>query len=400
MHYFQHIILALMFFTSSMMCAQINNDVYQCWKNKDIEGLVSLYGNHPQLRSSIQDVLAMLADADYSSLSYEDLISIKNHYKNDSIMSQFFNPMLAEREYEIITELCSMNPQDFNTYIEEHPQRKALLYDALGTSIVAQKHNLSVQELLYIQYSLPLLEPTIIEKEISERGTEIQKIIREHLEDYVRLEHEQSKLFFYVLERKVYTYVCLKYEQVCYQYATISDVPNTTDAIETQFQSIFQQCFQSKELQEYLQLEANAYCEHINSARNKYCKSAGINKYLPLQLSVPEIQFAFFSDRDIISKIPQAREDYKENRETVNSVSSVAGFLFGGLTKIIAKGIGDYLVGDNLTDKIINARLQYVDEAFISMQNDVIESTANIKENLNEQFITNENKFKAKINRQ
>lgn len=379
------------------MFAELSSDVYHSWERKDILHLVSLHSKYPHLRVSIQDVFAQLSDDDYKNLTYEDLNAIMRNSTGNPIMEQFFGPMLADREYQILTELCDMSINDLKSYIETYPQRKKFIYDVLGASIVAQKHNLSVQELLYLQYKFPTLESIVIQQEIGTRGTEIQKIIRNNIDSYITQEQKQTELFYYVLERKTYAYICNKYEQVCYQYACIAEVPNTTEEIESQFRNIFSQCLKSNELREYLQLEADAYCEHINAARKAYCISAGISKFTPLQITVPDIPFTFFSDQEIISKIPQAREDYIDNRQTVNKASKVARFFMGGLTTMVAKGVADYLVGSNLSSKIINARLKYVDEAFVSLQRRVIDNTVVVKENIGEQIHSNEVQFKKVI---
>lgn len=391
------LLLALFFHIGIRAFAQFSKEVYQYWKDGKIKDLVQLYEENPQLRSSIADALTMTDDFVYNKLTYEDLQEILLLCKGDSTLTHYFNPLLARQEYLIIKELCVMTPDIFLSYVKKYPQRKQLLYETLGANIVAQRHNLSVAELLFVQHKIPDLQPQVMANEIASRGAEMQKIIRDSIDNYMQVEQMQSDLFYYVLERKTYTYVCVKYEQVCYRYANIADVPNSTDEIEEQFMAIVRQCFNGKELQEYLQLEADAYCEHINAARKNYCRSAGVNKYLPLKLSVPEITFSFYSDREILAKIPKARTDYTENRETVSQIAGVAGFIFGGITTLIAKGVADYLVGDNLTDKIINARLQYVDEAFTSLQERAISDTEVIIEDIQKQIENNEHKFSKVI---
>lgn len=364
----------ILIFTVSLLCYFVvgaeevwDSDVFALWSNRDISGLVVNLSHHPENRTDIIDALILLDDQEFEKLSYEQLNTIINYCKNDSVVCPMFIPFQQKRFAELVSDISKQTPKELVQYAKKYPTLASDVYNLLGSAIVANKKNIKLQELLYLQYQFPTLMEKEVEKEVKTRNKELQNILWFNANKYFAAEKEQSELLLYVLERKVYSYLYLKYSLICYEYAQIGDVPNDVNSIEREFDKIVKKNIRSNELMNYLQLEADAYCDVINQTRKGYCVSAGIPKYVQLDVSVPPLSFKYFSDRDLLAKIPQARKDYLENREDASTVADVAGFFFGSFAKLVVNGVGDYLVADNLADKIINARLLYVDEVFNSM---------------------------------
>lgn len=394
------LLVAFLCFSSAILGQKSDTDIiYDAWCNNDVARLAEIHAqcSDAECRIRVQDALATIPDEIYTALTYESLLSIIGKCGHDSIMLRMFNPLLAYQEEYILLQMCSITPKGLLKYVEDYPRRKKLVYDVLGASIVANQSELSVQELLYIHYRLPDLCPQPIEDEIATRDEEIQRIVRMNHCVYLSEESKQADLLYYVLERKAYAYLFMKYEEVCYMYAQVADVPNSVNEMERQYNSIISQCLNSQDLQSYLQLEADGFCEVINIARKNYCRTAGIKQYVPLKIVVPPISFKYYSDREILSKIPEAREQYANDRETVNTVSNVAGFLFGGLAKYASKGLFDYMAGSSLSDNIIAARLMYVDNVFTSMQSCVTQEINQMITTISEQVRKNEDFFNTTI---
>lgn len=339
----------------------------QAWKKKDIITLLSIASEDPTKKELVQDALLQI-DFDYSTLSYEELLTCYSYCNDFKELATIFNSYIDESKAHILSEVGKMTPEDLLSYFDEYPQRRPIVVEELRYVISNSLSDLSIQELIFSKENIEFLSGIHFDNEIEKRVSERAVILKENARDYTKKEQEELFLLSYIVKRKSYEYFCAKFQKICSDYASISNVPIDVYEHSQMFNRIISNNIRPTELRDYLQKEADAVCSVINNHRADYSRLAGERKYSLLEITIPELRYDYHIPNDVLSKIPKAYEEYNKDRETISNVGSVASWLFGSLASKIGEGIADVFVGSSLTDGIIAARLQYVDEAFKTIQ--------------------------------
>ncbi len=372
--------------------------LYQAWNNKDIITLFSIASYDSSKKELVQDALLQI-DYDYTTLSFEELITCYSYCKNYKEIAAVLNLYIDESKANILSDVRRMTPDEIRMYFEKYPQRRIFVEEELCNVISNSLSDLSLQELIYSKENIKYLSDICFDDEIEKRASERSEILKENVLDYTQKEQTELFLLSYIVKRKSYEYFCAKFKIICSDYAFMENVPSDVYDHSQMFNRIISNNIHPAELRNYLQMEADAICSVINNHRADYSRIVGKEKFVPIKITIPELSYDCHIPNNALSKIPQAYNDYYKSRETISTVGSVASWFFGSLVSKIGEGIADVYAGSSLTEDIISARIQHVDESFKAIQQAFFRQIEATILSVEKQIVENQKSFVKDIRR-
>lgn len=387
--------ICLLFCASIIVHAQTEEQILTAWEQGNYVQLLTYHATaDSSLLPIIEDALS-LVQPDLTRLEFDELKELRSLCVNDSLAMNLLTPVYNSKKRQIIAILYTSNSEDILSYLQKHPAHEGLLYGTLEECIYESLKSIPVSELLMLKDAFPKMQS--IKTEISTRDNEIKSIVKANTSNFVENEFANLYRLQYVISRKAHAYLYARYKKICYEYAAIEDFSDDPEIMERQFAEIAKRNLSSDDLRQYLQLEVNAYCEATNLGRSAMAKTMSQKKYYPMQITMPQIKIGYISDKTILELIPQAKQEYADDRETIDNVAGVAKWFAGGLLgRLVVEGgkmFADYLVGSSLSDKIINARLAYLESCYLSLISNLERQIRIIENDIDKQAINNEQQF-------
>ncbi len=389
MNRFLLLVLLIFGFTNSYALQSLSEEVYDAFFKQDLKQLHILYGKSTDKeRQAIEKAL-------YSHMINLDNFTYENLRDAQSGTDDGFNKILQRhinvKELEILKEISTKTPEDLKTYTSKYPKRANLAVDYLNSVILNNLDSISYKELDYLNRILTNPE---LKTQLTSRSSERKIMVREAISAYSNLEYKNIVLLKDLLDLATLQYFNTKYKTIARAYSSIGIVPDDPEEIDNQFRRIVKAAFSSKELNSILNNIITKYCSTINSARANYALNADITGYPVMKLSIPNLSgLTYMADYSILSKIPQARMDFTESRETAGTVASIASWFVGSLASTIGQGLYDMYAVEKLADKEIATREEIMTHAYEQLKNKINEYINNISQHITNQAFDDYNKF-------
>ncbi|MDE7411196.1 MAG: hypothetical protein K2M94_04070, partial [Paramuribaculum sp.] len=377
-------------YTQQPLIPEVYNAIFQ----QNLGKLHTIYNKSTEEeRQSIEKALySHLIDLD--KFSYENLrdAQLGNGDGFDKILQRHIDV----KELEILKEISTKTPEELKLYISTHHGRSDVAAKYLSSIIFSSLDSVSYKELEYLHRTLS--SPETKEK-LESRKSERYKMIRDAVSTYSRLEYRNTRLLKDLLSIASLQYFNAKFETVARSYSTIGIVPDDPTEIGNQFCQIIKAVFSSKELTIHLNNIISKYCATINSARADFAREADITGYQEMKLSIPDLSnFNYNTDYSILAKIPQARQDFIESRETADTVASIASWFIGSLASSIGQGLYDMYAVEELADKEIAAREEIMTHAYEQLKGKIDNYISTISQSITNQALENNEKFINYVN--
>lgn len=389
----KYVFLSLSTFIASGAYGQIimSESAWDALEAHDLRSLHSIYQQASKQQKSVIENALYSSIINLDDLSYEQLK--RGLTGADDGFNAILNRHILDKENEIIKEITKYSAEELIEYNRKYPGRKELVDMYLTSVVKPNADQISYKELSYLNRKLPALG---LESNVQARSQEKAGMIREEVATYCKFEKEHTEILKQLVAVACGQYMSSNYKKLAKEYSKIGIVPDNGAEIEKQYRSVVAQCLRTKELQSHIKKMVDKYCAAINSARAEYAKEANITGYPVMSIQVPEMKsFSFKLGNDLLNKIPTARKDFVESRQTVGTIASVAGSLFnlGWVTTAIGKGLYDmYAVGE-LADKEINARKDIMSKSYQQMNNALNVYINNLKGSIANQIDANNKKF-------
>ena len=198
---------------------------------------------------------------EFSNLGYEDLKDLLSSAIKDSKLSEFLKRKITIKEKAILAEIDKLSIEQIVRYINSYPMRKEFVLDHLSKTLKQNLKQLSLQELLYLQSTLPYFKTTIVEEELKNREQERHSLMAAHIEEFLKNERDMSSQLKYMLESITWTFFIEGHKQLTNAYSKIYMVPDNPSSAASQYQRIVKVCFAPHNLQKLLQAQVDKYCE-------------------------------------------------------------------------------------------------------------------------------------------
>ena len=350
---------------------------------------------HRVYKTEGKDQQMAIENALYGSLINLDALTYEQLKSGADDSSDGFNQIirrhLTSKENEIIEEISDYSVEELVDYVERYPGRSDLVDLFLVAVVKPSADSISYVELSYLDRLLPALE---LQDKVSSRSGERAEMVRDNVRSYCEYEKGNTQVLIDLLNMTCDRYVVVNYRQVANAYSRIGIVPDKASDIDKQFRMIVNECLKSKDLSAQLKKIVNRYCASINAARAEFAKEANIKGYPLMSIEVPPIKgFSYSLGNGLLSKVPAARKDFVDSRETAGTVASIANWIVGPWVSNIGKGLYDmYAVGE-LADNEIGARKEIVSTAYDQIKYNLSTYTNDLVHNVMSQINANQKKF-------
>lgn len=390
----QCIVLTVSIFISITVCSQTYTkaDVYSAWEQGDLNKLVAVHSKNPSLRSLTEEAIGQI-NVESTSLSFEDLLSFTEQLGQNSPLYRLFINALKDKKAQILKQVAQYTPEELNAYIRQHPTQGKFIKEEMDIAIGNSISVIPLNELYYVERTMPYLNREQITQEAKGRDAERKDILQKNLADYMKKEKAELSYLEYVLRQKEHEYFRNKYRNVCAHYARSKQVSPYIYEMESQYKQIVRYHFNPSDIQLYLQKEADAICNTINSSRSEYCRAMGKSDFVKLSVTVPAPNYECNSSTSGFEKVLKAYEDYNSSRESISTVGSIARFLGAGFWASIGEGIAEWAAGSSLADNITSAQLEYVGDYYRALENKVVQQIDEAHKSILKQISTNQEKF-------
>ena len=326
---------------------------------------------------------------DLDNLEYEQIRAGITASNDD--FNKILNRHLAVKEIGITKEVSKLTSEGLKEYLLKYPKREGVITSYLYDVIFNNLDSITYRELDYLNRTLSY---QAIKDNISIRTGERAGMVRSSAAKYCELEQQHTQLLSTLLKMAAWQYFNSQYQTVAKAYSNIGIVPDSQSDIDRQFRSIVNSCLKAGEFKKQLNVVVDMYCRHINNSRLAYADEAKISNYPLMQLNVPDIKdFSFSSSPAILAKIPKARKDFVDSRETAGTIASIANIFLPSIVTNIGKGLYDmYAVGE-LADSEVAARKELMQDAYDQLSNKIDNYCNNIFSNITNQARANNKKF-------
>lgn len=377
--------------------AQTEDQVLEAWKDGNYTRLLEYHTTaDSSLLPMIEDAL-VLVPSNLEQLDYSRLENLYNNSTNDSLVMNLIVPVFNDKKRQIIAQLYTLNGKELLAYIQQNPSHQEILFGTFQDCIFESLKSIPLAEVIMLMDVIPAPQVQTLNEELKTRQQEIKDTMKSNLPNYIQNEALNIYRIQYVLSRKTYAYIYKSFENICYQYAALEDFSDDPAVMEKQFASIVKQNLSSEELRQYLQLEADAYCEAVNIGRSTFCQTMGLKQYIPMRMTIPQLKIGFVSDKTILERIKRAKENYERTREDIDDAANVAGWFTSGLLgRLMVRGgkmLAERWAGSNLSEDIIYTRLAYMEACYASLLNSIEKQIKDINKGISDQTKTNEQQF-------
>lgn len=351
------LLVILLLFGQMNAFGQTVSDVNMAIVSKDINSLVQ-YSHKTDLEK--YSLYGISSGFNFDEFTYEQVRDLSEKAKDGSATKLFFQDILVQKKKEIINIVETLTLENIAKYFVHFPERKDIVNNYLSSILESNLDKLSFTELYYLQTSMPELCKSQIESEITSRNDEAYALFASKIEEFIDIEHKSSNQLKYMIEQIIWNYFVEGHKQLTSAYSEIPIVPDNASDASYQYLRLVDVCLSPKELQKLLQEEVNKYCKYIVMGRIDYSLAARKDNYREMTYSVPLMKLNINAPISSLWEIGQARADYINGRNNVNSGSGIVSTLFGGLWGLGVKALGDWMAISGLVDNEYNARLKYV----------------------------------------
>ena len=368
------------------------SDVYKAWEEEDLAKLITIHSQNPSLRSLVEEAIGQM-DIKSFSLSFDELTSYTKQIKKDSPLFHLLTNALKDKKSKIVQNVVSYTPEDLDSYMQKNPtQRKFIegqMYEAFHNSVTS----LPLNELYYVERVMPYLDSQQITAEAKGRDIERRDILVNNLSDYMKKERAELSYLEYMLSMREHEYFRKKFRNICMEYASVKQSSRSVYQMESQYRWIVNRHMRPKDIQLYLQKEADELCAIINASRSEYCLAMGKKDFVKMSIIVPEPSYDCYFPTTGLDKVVQAYDSYDSTRDAINVGGKIASFFGAGIWGTIGQGVAEWFTESNLAENITDAQLEYVKDSYQVLEKRVGQQIDNAHKSIAKQIANNQEKF-------
>lgn len=368
------------------------NAVYKAWEEENLGKLITIHSQSPSLRSLTEEAIGQM-NIKNLSLSFEELQSYTEQLEVGSPLYNLLINSMKDRKSQVLQEVSSYTPEELEAYMVQHPAQRQFVQQEMHSAISRSLTSLPLNELYYVDRMMLFLDHQQIAEETKGRDAERRDILMDNLSDYMKKEKTELGYMEYVLRMKEHEYFRNKFRASCMEYARVKQVSSDIYTMASQYEYILYRHMNPKDIQNYLQKEADALCNAINASRSEYCRAMGKKDFVKLVIKVPSPDYDCYISASALEKIVQAYEDYNSSREAISIGGNIARFFGAGIWASIGEGIAEYAAGSSLADDVTAAQLEYVGDAYRALENKVKIEIYNAHKSIIKQITDNQQKF-------
>ena len=386
------LLFPLLFSTSVYAQIFTKSDVYKAWEDGDLAKLIAIHSQNPSMRSLTKEAIGQM-NIESQALSFEQLYSFTEQLDNDDPLYMLLINAVKDKKSQILQNVALYTPEELETYMQSNPAQRQFIQKEMHTAISNSVSSLPLNELYYVERMMPYLNRQQILEEAKGRDAERKDILIQNLADYMYKEKEELVYLEYVLRQREHEYFRTKFRNSCIDYANVKQVSGSIYVMESQYKQVVSRHLRPKEVQLYLQKEADALCNTINALRSEYCRAMGKSDFVKLSITVPAPNYDCEISTSALEKIIKAYDDYNSSREFISFGGTVAKFLGAGIWASIGEGIAEWAAGSSLADDVTAAQLEYVGDSYKALENKVIQQMDEAHRSILKQIVNNQEKF-------
>lgn len=386
------LLLPMLLSLSSWGQIYTTSDVYKAWEQGDLGKLIIIHSQNPSLRSLTEEAIGQM-DIKSSSFSFEELNSFTEHIGKETPLYHLLTHTLKAKKSEILQKVASYTPDQLESYMKEYPTQRKFIEEQMHEAFCYSLTSMPLNELYYVERVMPYLDSRLITEEAKGRHTERKDILASNLSDYIKKERAELSYLEYLLSMKEYEYFRKKFRNICMEYASMRQASQNVHQMELQYRQVVNRHMRPRDIQIYMQKEADALCAAINASRSEYCRAMGKADFVKLSITVPEPNYYCFFPTKGLDKVVQAFDSYHNTRSAINVGGKIASFLGAGLWGTIGKGVAEWFTESNLAEKITDAQLEYVNDSYHALGKQVRQQIDNAHKTIAKQIANNQEKF-------
>lgn len=374
------------------------SDVYRAWEEENLGKLITIHSQSPSLRGLAEEAIGQM-NIKNLSLSFEELQSYTELLEVGSPLYNLLINSMKDRKSQVLHDVSSYTPEELEAYMAHHPSQRQFVQHEIHSAVSRSLTSLPLNELYYVDRGLPFLDHQQIAEEAKGRNAERKDILMSNLSDYMKKEKTQLEYMEYVLRMKEHEYFRNKFRASCIEYARVKEVSPNVYVMASQYERVLNRHLNPKNIQQYLQKEADALCNTINASRSEYCRAMGKNDFVKLSITVPTPSYDCYISTAALDKIIKAYEDYNSSREAISIGGNIARFFGAGIWASIGEGIAEYAAGSSLADNVTDAQLEYVGDSYRILENQVKQQIEHAHKSILKQITDNQQKFIKDVNK-
>lgn len=368
------------------------SDVYKAWEEENLGKLITIHSQSPSLRGLAEEAIGQM-NIKNLTLSFEELQSYTEQLEVGSPLYNLLINSMKDRKSQVLQDVSSYTPEELEAYMAHHPAQRLFIQHEIHSAVSRSLTSLPLNELYYVDRVLPFLDHQQIAEETKGRDAERRDILMGNLSDYMKKEKTELGYMEYVLRMKEHEYFRNKFRASCIEYARVKEVSPSVYTMASQYERVLNRHLNPKDIQRYLQKEADALCSTINASRSEYCRAMGKKDFVKLSITVPAPAYDCYIYTAALDKIIKAYEDYNSSREAISIGGNIARLFGAGIWASIGEGIAEYAAGSSLADNVTDAQLEYVGDSYRILEKQVKQQIDNAHKSILKQISDNQQKF-------
>lgn len=388
------LLLVLIIALPCVVFAQHNDRTNTAIVNEDIITLLDIYRRDISSRPIIENAVFTIIEMD--KYPYTEIVRFLGYTSNQTAIGKYLVGIKQKKELSIIKSIESMTAEQLMNYVVDNPTHKSFVASYITDIVAANLDSLNYYELCYLEESLPLVNPRLVEDEKLKRKDELLVIVKGNINELCKYEKQAIEQLCYKLERRALEYLYNGYNVVASSYSQIMFVPeNPADAV-SQYKTIINGCLHSKDLQHEMQNEANKYCEIINATREDFLNYTEKVEYPQLRLVIPSIGFNYSASSSHFNSLQEVRRSANNSRSNSGWVSSAVKMLggeFWGMLVDAGRETFDESKNEKLATTEYECRRNYMMEVYNSLERNIGKQNKSITNGIRKELEKNQKEF-------
>lgn len=268
------IILSILFYScgstkeTPYIPSPVENAIHESFKKDDVRELIIHYLNFPNYRNQLAGYL--LYDRTYENESYTDLLDYKELALDNTFLSEAFDNIIKQREYQVLTNLSKCSINEIVNYYQSYNDEQCFLRPAIENTLLNKIENYDYSSLRQLHISF---KDTDFKDKIDPIYLKAQKSIHaqlnKQLPNYFKKESDLINAYRERTKLEIEQYLSAPIETVIDQMLE-KKLPKEKIQINQLFKQTFNNNIQYNRITQIVNNNVNECIELINKSRTYY----------------------------------------------------------------------------------------------------------------------------------
>lgn len=379
----------------------IENAIHEYCKTDDVRGLIQHYHSYPDYRGRIGGYLQF--DRSYEKECYKTLLEYHQLAQGDSLLTEFFNDIIQERECQVLTQLSTCTIEEIANYYTTHEDEKIFIKPAIDNTILSDVANYDYQTLRKLYR---VFKDTDLANRTDSVYFQARKLIHAQLNkeipQYFKSETKIVNSYKAYIKQELDQYTSEAIESIVSELLN-NDLPEGKDQIDQLFYKVFRTHISSDHISQIVNSNLNECFSMINNVRTSYLNTlmAG-EQYDGYKLAEKDktIEYNVGKPNDSLYKLSELQNKTDWVGWAMTGASLVAGMMSYGLLSHVIDAVDIGRTVKN-TSKEMEESKRYIQEFIKELKEEIDQSTAECVRNefkmLNKEIKSSQNAFKSVI---